>query len=129
MSNKKTDQNTTIQELKDRFDRFASERNWVNLDLKDLLLSAFIELGELSEHFQWLKDTEEVDKKEASEELVDVFNYLIRLMIQLDIDLTQAFYNKMDKLDKKYPVAEMKDCSRDDYFRKKEEYRLMISYK
>ena len=124
---KKTDQ-VTFEELKNEMVNFVEERGdgWKrhNKNTKSLLLSAFIELGELSEKFQW-KDIDYVpdndeERKEIAYELVDVFNYLFMFIHTCGIDFPQEYFEKMEKLVKKFPV-EMKGP--DEYDKVKEEYR------
>jgi len=119
----------TFDELKQVMVDFVDSRGegWKrnNYAPKNMLFSAFIELGELAEKFQWdqLNDLpkDDVHKKEIAYELVDVFNYLFMFTHACGIDLPSALVEKMDKLDKKYPKE--KDYDRDSYNRVKDEYR------
>jgi len=47
-------------------------------------------------------------KERIREEIADVFAYIIRISDKLDIDLVKAFYDKMKKNDKKYPIDKIK---------------------
>lgn len=120
----KSDSNTTLKELKDIVEEFCVERNWQNNDPKQLLLSAFIELGELAEHYQWVKDGDwhqEAEKQKAiAYEFVDIFFYLIRFMNKSDLDFSSTFFDKVDKLAQKYPVS----LKRSEYQKVKDSYRL-----
>ena len=120
----KTDNDTTLQDLRDAVEHFSTERNWVNNDPKQLLLSAFIELGELAEHYQWSSDgawqTRANKKKEIAYELVDVFFYLLRFINKSDFDFSSNFYQKTEKLAKKYP-ANLK--TNEEYQQAKDSYR------
>src|SRR5687767_6848888 len=105
----KSDKNTSFQELKDGVEKFCVDRDWHNNDPKQLLLSAFIELGELAEYYQWSPDGKWVDdkkkRKEISFELVDVFFYLFRFINKSEIDFSEAFFEKVKKLALKYPTG------------------------
>ena len=68
------------------------------------------EAGELLDIFQWLTPEESTtenlgdkNKQAAREEMADVFIYLIRLADKLDINLEEAFWEKMKKNGMKYP--------------------------
>ena len=69
------------------------------------------ELGELAEHFQWITEEESFHIKGSesedavSQEVSDVFLYLIRLADQLGIDLYKEALKKVELNRKKYPVG------------------------
>lgn len=120
-----------FEELKNMMVDFVSSRGdgWQksNRETKSLLLSAFIEMGELSEKFQWhgieyVPETEE-EKKKVAYELVDVFNYLFMFIETCGIDFPKYYFEKMKKLEEKYPVKDMKVLGDDEYLRRKEAYR------
>lgn len=68
---------------------------------------------ELLEIFQWktpeqsdrLKDDPKI-KEHLGEEMADVLAYLLNLAESLDIDLSEAFLDKMRKNALKYPAAD-----------------------
>jgi NTP pyrophosphatase (non-canonical NTP hydrolase) len=78
-------------------------------------MSLSIEASEISELFLW-KSSQEIDdmlanpikKEKVRDEIADVFAYLLRLSDKLDIDLVKAFYDKMEKNTKKYPIDKVK---------------------
>lgn len=119
----RNDSNTTFQNLKETVEAFCQERNWQNNDPKQLLLSAFIELAELAEYYQWSPDGQwqEEKQKQIAFELVDVFFYLLRFINKSEIDFSQAFFEKVEKLSKKYPATDIQNGTfeyqkvRDDY--------------
>ena len=67
------------------------------------------EAGELLDHFRF-KTLEQMDammkdpgrKEEISDELADVFFFVLRFAQKNNIDLTEAFFNKMEKNAKKF---------------------------
>lgn len=94
--------------------KFADERNWDQFHTpKNLVMALAGEAGELLDVFQWLTPDEstsdnlgEATRKAAKEEMADVFIYLIRLADKLNIDLEQAFIEKMKKNALKYPPGQ-----------------------
>jgi NTP pyrophosphatase (non-canonical NTP hydrolase) len=105
-----------IKELQKYLHNFADERDWEPFhNPKNLAMALVVEAGELMEIFQWLKPEESTAKtlgpekyQECREEIADVFTYLIRLADKLDIDLEQAFWEKMEKNGAKYPVGHIR---------------------
>ena len=84
---------------------------------KDLSQALSIEASELSELFLWKSQEESYDvvkeKKEAlSDEMADVFAYLLALSNVTGIDLEVALLNKLEKNKKKYPADEVKGSSK-----------------
>ena len=103
----------TLDELRARLRQFADERDWNQFHSpKNLVMALSGEVGELTEHFQWLDTSQsEADqlpeemRVEVEEEVADVFLYLIRLADRLQIDLPSVAHAKMAKNAEKYPVA------------------------
>jgi len=98
----------------DRLLEFRHERDWEQFHKpKDLALSLVLEASEVLEHFQW-KSTEEIEeyvkthKDHIAEELADVFNWVILMANDLDIDLIEASNKKIDKNGLKYPIEKAK---------------------
>ncbi len=93
---------------------FRKKRNWEQFHKpKDLAISLVLEAGELLEHFQWRSDEEirkhVIDQKnEVAEELADVFNWVLLLAHDLNIDIIKSSLKKIDKNRKKYPVKKTK---------------------
>ena len=99
-----------FEELKERIDKFTTDRNWGQFHTPvNLAKSISIEAAELLECFQW-SDTE-FDKEHLLEELADVMNYCIQLSLVLGVDLIDIINNKMDKNEIKYPVDKAKGKS------------------
>jgi dCTP diphosphatase len=93
---------------------FRNARDWKQFhNPKDLSISLVLEAAELLEHFQW-KSPDEIRAHIAShrgdigEELADVFNWILLLAHDLDINLVEASEDKLAKNAKKYPVAKAK---------------------
>jgi len=81
---------------------------------KDLAISIVIEAGELLELFQWLddKDVERLLREARyrtalSEEIADIFIYLLSMVDVLGLDLVAAVLRKLDKNRRKYRREEV----------------------
>jgi len=91
--NDRTDEQTTVSELRQLMAQFVAERDWGQFHSpKNLAMSMAIEASELMEHFQWLtnEQSEEIDaavRHEVGEELADVVCYAMSLANSLDIDI------------------------------------------
>ncbi len=109
-----SDQNTTVEELRQWMRQFVAERQWEQFHSpKNLSMSLAIEAAELMEHFQWIdiaesrKVKEDPKKlKEVGEELADVLSYTLALANSLDLDLTETLRHKMVKNRIKYPAEQ-----------------------
>ncbi|NMA66040.1 MAG: nucleotide pyrophosphohydrolase [Clostridiaceae bacterium] len=104
------DNQTSIQEIKDKIAMFDEERNWIEAyNPKDLSMSIAIEAAELMEIFQWMSVEEAKDIGDSEEfthlkeELSDVIIYCLSLANQLDIDVSASIEDKIKKNGKKYP--------------------------
>ncbi len=111
--NSNHDNNTTISFFKEDVKIFVKERNWAEYHTpKNLVQAINCEAGELSQLllFKDYSKKNIEDNKELfnsiSDEIADVFIYLISLINALDLDLTQAFKNKMKKNKSKYSTKE-----------------------
>ena len=108
--NDRTDEQTTVSELRQLMAQFVAERDWGQFHSpKNLAMSMAIEASELMEHFQWLtnEQSEEIDaavRHEVGEELADVVCYAMSVANSLDIDIASAVFQKMEKNRLKYPV-------------------------
>lgn len=103
-----------LDELQKKVIAFRDARNWKQFhNPKDMTISLLLEAAELLEHFQW-KSPEEMqehvtrNKADVSEELADVFYWVLLVANDLDIDLAKAFDKKMLQNEKKYPVEKAK---------------------
>jgi NTP pyrophosphatase (non-canonical NTP hydrolase) len=108
----KTDESTTIAELRQIVRRFVEERDWRQYHSpKNLSMSLAIEAAELMEHFQWIDAAESRRAGEDAaklaairDEVADVLCYALALANELDIDLATALRGKMVKNAAKYPA-------------------------
>jgi NTP pyrophosphatase (non-canonical NTP hydrolase) len=108
----RTDEQTTVAELRDALRRFVDERQWRPYHTpKNLAMALAVEAAELMEHFQWLTPEEALavpcqpDKSAAvGEEIADVIGYALALANELEIDVASTIRAKMAKNEQKYPA-------------------------
>jgi NTP pyrophosphatase (non-canonical NTP hydrolase) len=101
-----SDQDTTIAEIKEIISEFVKERDWDRFHRpKDIAMALSIEAGELMELYLWDR---EPDREELKDELGDIMFFLVDMAIREDIDLVDAFHQKMSKNGEKYPAALVK---------------------
>ena len=92
-----------------KIDKFNKDRDWDQFHSpENLAKSISIEAGELLECFQWNDD---FDKEAVTEEMADVFSYLINMADRLGVDLIDITDKKVDKNAMKYPVEKSKGKS------------------
>lgn len=113
------DQETKLQEIKDKVLAFAQERDWEQFHSpKNLSMAIAAEAAELMEHFLWQSPEQsrtdmEAEKLRAKveEELADVFIFAIEFANMTGIDLASAIEAKMKRNAKKYPVEKARGRS------------------
>lgn len=119
------DESTTIAELKALVEKFAKDRHWQkHHSSKNLAMNIAIEAAELMEHFVWERDGEP-DKDEYAAELVDIIFNCLNFAAVNNIDISEVFMKKYEKLQKKYPLEIFNEHndSLEDYHRIKRQYR------
>ncbi len=106
------DNKTNISKLRQLAQDFVDERDWNKYhNPKDLAISIAIEAAELMEIFQW-RGQEEVEKISSDEdkllrikeELADVMILCLNMANTLDIELSKAIVEKIEKNKAKYPA-------------------------
>ena len=99
-----------FEQVKQRIDKFNKDRDWDKFHTpSNLAKSISIEANELLECFQW--NDNEYNVEDVKEELADVMNYCIQMAQVLNVDIIDIINAKMDKTEKKYPVAKAKGKS------------------
>jgi len=106
------DDKTTVQELIYFMADFVRRRDWQQFHSpKNLAMGLAIETGELMEHFQWITDQQSREITNdpqqfalVTQEIADVLAYVLALADTMKIDLSDAFYEKMEHNNEKYPV-------------------------
>lgn len=101
----------SIEDLQAKLRKFADDRDWNQFHSpKNLSMALSAEVGELLEHFQWLTEEEsyltdnDAVKKLVSEEIADIFLYLLRLSDKLGVDIMDYASKKIQINDGKYPI-------------------------
>ena len=93
-------------ELKNKIINFKKDRDWDQFHSpENLAKSISIEAAELLECFQW---NDEYDINAVTDEMADVFAYLINMADKLNIDLIDITNKKVDKNAIKYPIEKVK---------------------
>ena len=107
----------TLQDLQDSVVKFRDARDWKQFhNPKDSSIALALEAAEVMEHFLW-KNKEEMDHRvktrheDISDELADVLYWVLLMSNDLGVDIAEAFLRKLEKSDKKYPVAKAKGKS------------------
>ncbi len=99
-----------IDDLTQKIITFRDARDWKQFhNPKDCAISLSLEASEVLEHFQWKSEKEiedylKVHKDDLAEELADVFNYLLLMCHDLEIDIMEASEKKLIQNNLKYPV-------------------------
>jgi NTP pyrophosphatase (non-canonical NTP hydrolase) len=104
------DQSFTLSELKSAVARFNQERDWGQYHSpRNLTMALSVEVGELLELFLWSADDGPQPPVESRgpkvrDEIADVAICLLNLANRMDVDLSQAVLDKLEKNAAKYPV-------------------------
>lgn len=108
----------TINELKKMVTSFIDERDWKQFhNPKDVAQALSIEAAELLELYLWVSQEKSYEttkeKHEAvSDEMADIFAYLLAMSDATGIDLEEALLKKLEKNRKKYPSDQVKGSSK-----------------
>jgi len=103
-----------IKKLQEEVVKFRDAREWKQFNNpKDMAIYLSLEAAELLELFQWRNGKEletyiSENKKAIGEELSDVLYNTLLLAHDLEIDISQAFLDKLKKNEQKYPIAKFK---------------------
>ncbi len=87
-----------LKKIKQKINKFVKDRDWEQFHSpKNLAMALSVEVSELVEIFQWLKDSDikKVDKQKVADELADIFFYLVRISQKMNIDIEKSFHKKM----------------------------------
>lgn len=127
-----SDDKTKINDLRKLVKDYQSKRGWDDVSPKDISLSLMLEAAELLEHFQF-KSGREVEEEARlygpiCDELADVLWWVIAMANRLDIDISRAFEQKLNKNEKKYPEEVFASSASDEEKRKKY-YQIKAKYR
>ena len=95
-----------LRELQIYVKNFVNERNW-QTPASDILIHMVEELGEVARNVLKMKNyggqhTSDSENN-MNEELADVFYLLLKLSNESNVDLIEAFRQKMEKNSKRFP--------------------------
>ena len=114
------DYKRTIEDAKGQVKQFCDDRNWDQFhNPKDLAIGMATESSELLELFRF-KTPDECremlsngeQRQQISDELADVFYFVLRFAQMNDIDLYDALVSKIEKNNMKYPISLSKDSNK-----------------
>jgi NTP pyrophosphatase (non-canonical NTP hydrolase) len=117
-NDKSRDSDGSLEALRDSLRQFAVDRDWSQFHTpKNLAVALTVEVAELLEQFQWLREGSlaELGPSRLADvrlELADVLVYLVMLADRLDVDLLQAARDKLKQNAEKYPVDKARGTSR-----------------
>jgi NTP pyrophosphatase (non-canonical NTP hydrolase) len=103
-----------IKNLTEQLIKFRNERDWQQFHKpKELAISLSLEASELLELFQWKTDAEIAQMikhhpEKLRDELADVFNWILVLSHDCNIDILAASAAKIEKNAQKYPIEKAK---------------------
>ena len=86
-----------LKKIKQKINKFVKDRDWEQFHSpKNLAMALSVEVSELVEIFQWLKDSDikKVDKQKVADEIADIFFYLVRISQKMNIDIEKNFHKK-----------------------------------
>ena len=104
-----------IDELRAVVQKFITERDWDRYHTpKNLSMSIAIEAAELMEHFQWVTNIQSVEmlqdehaRSQVVDELSDILIYCFSLANKIDIDISSAILDKINRNELRYPIGYM----------------------
>ena len=103
-----------LEDLQKRIVAFRDARDWKQFhNAKDMAVALNLEAAEVLEHFLWKTNEEGIEhiqkhRKEVGEELADTLYWVLLMAHDLDIDIHQAFLDKMEQNEAKYAVEKAK---------------------
>lgn len=110
------DNGLSFENLLQTLYKFRKARDWLDLDSADIAKSIVLESAELLEHYQWdntaVKRNQNLDvknKRDIAFEVADIFIYILEFCQQNDINLLEVAFEKLDKINIKYPAKDMRD--------------------
>ena len=101
--------------IKEKLRTFSEDRDWTQYHSpKNLVMALSVEVSELVEIFQWSNSggIDEINdpkqKGKIKKELADIFNYLVKLIDLLDVDIEKEALQKIKQNAEKYPIEKAK---------------------
>ena len=111
-------ENINIGTIKEKLRDFSKDRDWEQYHSpKNLAMALSVEVAELVEIFQWSNEggldviKDQKQKEKIKKELADIFNYLVKLIDILDVDIEEEALKKIKENAEKYPIETSKGKS------------------
>jgi NTP pyrophosphatase (non-canonical NTP hydrolase) len=110
-----------INNLQEKYREFKRERDWEKFHQpKNIAMSITIEASELMELFQW-KDNVSIEKIKNNQELMDgikdeladIMLYSLSMAQRLDIDLSEAVEQKLEKNKERFDKETAEEITKD----------------
>ena len=106
------DQTITVETLRQAMRDFVAQRHWEQFHSpKNLAMALVAEAAELMEHFLWMENAEShgvaadaARRPAIADEIADVLGVCLAMCNALDLDLSDAFLDKMSRNVLKYPA-------------------------
>lgn len=111
-------QEESLEVLKEKVKQICDERDWEQFhNPKDLAIAITTESSELLDIFRFktLKQMNEMlssRSEDIKDELADVLFFILRFSQLYNINLSEAFNNKLEKNIKKYPIDTSKGSNK-----------------
>ena len=113
------DRTVTVSDLKTAIATFASERDWEQFhDPKNLVMAMVSEMGELAEHFRWIRSedafataADPANSEAIAHELADILMFAFEFANVCDIDIANAISSKLEINRQRYPIEKAKGRS------------------
>ena len=114
------DSSTTVEELKDKVQKFCEERDWDQFhNPKDLAIGISTEANELLDIFRFKRDedireimSDHGKRQKVGEEVADVLYFILRFAQMNNFDLSEELDNKLGKNSGKYPIEKAKGSNK-----------------
>jgi NTP pyrophosphatase (non-canonical NTP hydrolase) len=118
-----TDADTTLADICRRVGDFVAARDWQQFHTaRNLSVAIAIEAAELMERFQWLTDSQAAaaakdpgERMAVIDELADVLIYALSLANALQVDVSTAILDKLERNEHRFPVERWRGCARADH--------------
>jgi NTP pyrophosphatase (non-canonical NTP hydrolase) len=115
-----TDAETPLADLRRLVADFVTERDWQPFHTpRNLSTAIAIEAAELMDRFQWLTDAQvaavmagEEERAAVADELADVLIYALSLANALEVDVSSAVLNKLERNQQRFPVERWRGRAR-----------------
>ena len=106
--------------LTDLVRRFCEDREWDQFhNPKDLAIGLITEASELLEHFRFANESQaksklfnDSDREMVSDEIADIFFFLLRFCQMNQIDIGEALISKIEKNALKYPIEKARGSNK-----------------